>query len=605
MGRFHYLLLSGFLAGALVGCGSDQSTAPSSPRFDDSWPTVPDADWVRVLSDPVATRDVWYGGPRTIVALGVNGHISRFDGTRWTLTDPDFNVGMGGIWGSSSGRLWAVGALGSVFYYDGTTWAKEITPTDEHLRAVWGRSADEIYAVGRTGTILEFDGSSWRAVPSGTEADLEAVSGTDDGVVVAVGASGTVLLKRPGEAWSTIRGGETESLVGVSVFDAADIVVLGNAGNPVALRYDGSTWSDMSAGLAGEVHGVTGFAPDDLWVAGKDGAFRYEGSAWSLVREPGEFSEGLTALAGASSEELVTVSLRREAMIREGETWTTWSTALGGHGFQGISGTSDDDIVLVGAFFQALRYRGNGEWTVLQDVPVNIQDAWTSPDGDVYAVAWRKGVFRLVGDRFVPFHEAPVGRSLITIWGTGSHLFAAGEDGVVVHYDGSTWTETSLPTAPRNRWIHDLDGTGPEDVYAIGTETVFHFDGEGWTPVLELESPTFLDRVAVAAGNEVYVVGSRDAVSELRRWDGASFEVLLSTSEFSLGDVAAHAGGNMVVSGFRFGPFDPGGVVFHYADGTPRIETMESNFQNVDAVWISPSGTGYLAGQGLWMPKAP
>jgi hypothetical protein len=51
----------------------------------------------------------------------------------------------------------------------------------------------------------------------------------------------------------------------------------------------------------------------------------------------------------------------------------------------------------------------------------------------------------------------------------------------------------------------DVHGTGPNDVFAVGQlGTVLHFDGDRWTPV-RVQSPSQISRV-LAVGREVFLV---------------------------------------------------------------------------------------------------
>jgi len=55
-----------------------------------------------------------------------------------------------------------------------------------------------------------------------------------------------------------------------------------------------------------------------------------------------------------------------------------------------------------------------------------------------------------------------------SIWGTSDNdFYVGGEDGAIVHYNGSTWEDVSPPFNTYNDWIRDLWGYG-NTVYAVG-----------------------------------------------------------------------------------------------------------------------------------------
>jgi len=59
-------------------------------------------------------------------------------------------------------------------------------------------------------------------------------------------------------------------------------------------------------------------------------------------------------------------------------------------------------------------------------------------------------------------------------------VFAVGENGTILHYDGKGWTTQPCET---NELLNGDWGNGPKDVFAVGTEgTVLHYDGQVWSP---------------------------------------------------------------------------------------------------------------------------
>jgi len=100
----------------------------------------------------------------------------------------------------------------------------------------------------------------------------------------------------------------------------------------------------------------------------------------------------------------------------------------------------------------------------------------------------------------------PTTELLRGIWGTASDdVFAVGEAGTILRYDGKRWYAMESPTtlAIRTVW-----GTGPTDVYAAGEDgLLLHFNGAAWTP---LQSPTdrlLLQLWGVPGSPNVYSVG--------------------------------------------------------------------------------------------------
>src|SRR6266566_1700240 len=95
------------------------------------------------------------------------------------------------VWGASGSDVFAVGDDGNIWHYDGTRWTSQQSGTTQDLYAVWGSGGKDVFAVGAGGTIVHYDGTSWTVQPSPTSADLAGVWGSGGTDVFAVG--GTIL----------------------------------------------------------------------------------------------------------------------------------------------------------------------------------------------------------------------------------------------------------------------------------------------------------------------------------------------------------------------------------------------------------------------------
>jgi hypothetical protein len=60
-------------------------------------------------------------------------------------------------------------------------------------------------------------------------------------------------------------------------------------------------------------------------------------------------------------------------------------------------------------------------------------------------------------------------------------VYAAGERGALLHFDGNAWNPTVVAT---DVTLRGLAGTGSDDVVAVGDAgTILHHDATGWWPV--------------------------------------------------------------------------------------------------------------------------
>jgi hypothetical protein len=95
---------------------------------------------------------------------------------------------------------------------------------------------------------------------------------------------------------------------------------------------------------------------------------------------------------------------------------------------------------------------------------------------------------------FAVVQRIPDAGALNGVWGSGpSDVHAVGDDGVILDYDGHTWTPV---VGTSGASLEGVWGNGPQDIYAVGVlragerGIILHNDGTGW--VEEAEVPTGL-----------------------------------------------------------------------------------------------------------------
>jgi hypothetical protein len=94
-----------------------------------------------------------------------------------------------------------------------------------------------------------------------------------------------------------------------------------------------------------------------------------------------------------------------------------------------------------------------------------------SPSADGGAPSLARGVVVPVASRV----------SLRAAWGYDEHLWAAGEQGTVLHFDGAEWHTQTTGTVST---LNAIFGISPNDIWAVGEHgTVLHFDGSGWSTI--------------------------------------------------------------------------------------------------------------------------
>jgi len=187
--------------------------------------------------------------------------------------------------------------------------------------------------------------------------------------------------------------------------------------------------------------------------------------------------------------------------------------------------------------------------------------------------------------------EKPLSWQLITgiasgptssVWASSpTDVWAAGGYRILVHYDGSTWTQADLPIAANQ---YAVWGLGPNDVYTTGqygyqTGQVLHWDGSSWTSMYVTNSE-LIDIWGSSATN-LYVVGD----GRLVHYDGTTWTDIptgLSTAfnvdrlQSIWGVANSHRGVNVWMAGYH-------GRIMHY-DGRSVTTELELPTETFSAI---------------------
>jgi len=112
----------------------------------------------------------------------------------------------------------------------------------------------------------------------------------------------------------------------------------------------------------------------------------------------------------------------------------------------------------------------------------------------------------------------PTGVNLTAIWGkTKTDAWAVGDNGAVLHYDGTAWSATPSGITQK---LNAVFGFAANDVWAAGNGgTVIRWDGTKWSSV-NSGTTSNLRGVWGADNKNIYFVGQ---AATLRKWDGTAF----------------------------------------------------------------------------------
>ena len=123
------------------------------------------------------------------------------------------------------------------------------------------------------------------------------------------------------------------------------------------------------------------------------------------------------------------------------------------------------------------RAQGGGwEWQNPLPQGNHLQDVWGSSDSDVFAVGHPGIILHYDGATWSPMSSGTT-ETLWGVWGnSGGDVFAVGGPGTILHYDGATWGPMSSGITDS---LYDVWGSNSNDVFAVGENgTILYYTAE-------------------------------------------------------------------------------------------------------------------------------
>lgn len=275
------------------------------------------------------------------------------------------------IYGRSTTDIVAVGLAGAITRWDGQRWKPELSGTPNDLYAVTvPRGSTSYIAVGEAGTVLGHSGQGWYPIPvnPATTKELFGVSGVSENEIRIVGQDATFLrgdLKGfsaseslPGSAGTTRE--LSSIMVQANNGSSGEFLITGYTGYTARRYYVGlGYWDDASPGGTKNIYSGW-YSKMRQVVVGESGViFRraHNGFSWQnwATETVSGFTTDLRSVWGATETSIFTVGQAGKILFWDGTNWTPRTSGTA-EDLYGVWGTSNTNAYAVGAGNTLLHY---------------------------------------------------------------------------------------------------------------------------------------------------------------------------------------------------------------------------------------------------------
>ena len=202
---------------------------------------------------------------------------------------------------------------------------------------------------------------------------------------------------------------------------------------------------------------------------------------------------------------------------------------------------------------------------------------------NVFSVASGGVVLHFDGDTWTEMQSGS-DAWLLSVWGaSGSDIFVVGLSGTILHYNGSDWSAVDGGTT---RDLYDVWGSSRTDVYAVGSRgTVLRYDGADWSSVDSGTTET-LRGIAGTSASDVFLVGDFGTVLH---FDGQAWATMETGTTADLSGVWANSPSDVFAVGEN-------GTILHY-DGSDWSGMASGTDRHLSDAWGSSAEDVYVAGE--------
>lgn len=262
--------------------------------------------------------------------------------------------------------------------------------------------------------------------------------------------------------------GPTQTLWALQAFSPTDIWVGGT--NGYIGHFDGATWSTVTSPAAGTLYIFWAISATDIWLVGQMCTLlHYQGTSWqSVVAQGCTGNKALNSIDGTAASNMWVTGEQGTILAFNGTSWTDHSQS--NLSYWSIDVTSSTDVLVVGTLGTTLRWNGS---TLVTETgaPNETLSSIARIGSDTWLVGGNGAIARKAGaGTWQPVASPVTSGTLYAIYAAAANdIWAVGTGGVIIHYDGTAWSQVQSPTTKTLRNITGIPGGG---LVAVGDSGV-------------------------------------------------------------------------------------------------------------------------------------
>jgi photosystem II stability/assembly factor-like uncharacterized protein len=436
---------------------------------------------------------------------------------------------------------------------------------------------------------------------------LNSVSMTSKQNGWSVGENGSIIHWN-GQKWSIFASPTSENLNSVQMRSESDGWAVGETGT--VLRWNGTTWLPISFPTTSNLFSISIVSADNVWVAGWR-IFHWDGSAWSQVTTPNNYSRAISMVPGSNGTDGWAVGYNGSILRWNGSEWQTFNTPTVDYLYD-LTMISSSDGWIVGNNGTFLHWDGS-IWTI---VPVNsaspISSVWeidAASANDIWAIGFDNGcnsIWHWNGNTWWLYDGNCDGVNYMGITVTpgtnGLDAWVVGESAYLLHWNNSSWIPVNEPYTKR---LHAVEMLSPADgwiggsAWPVSPGDAFRWNGNIWSIKNRMDTYGF-DFYSGPEGTLGWSVG---VWGDINKWDGSSWSQVSSPSVIDLTSVDIISFDEAMAVGYGNDPnngYQIRGVIAHYENSEWITVTLPTTSSlPVDVSMLSSTNGWLVGGDGL------